>query len=827
MNTSSEAFLAGSAGQPNYAAAKGGIVGLTTSTALALGKYGVTANAICPRARTRMTEDVFAGVEQPLETASTRSPPSMSPRSSAIWPRPPPPTSTASCSSCTAGWSPSSNGRGSPPSSTASRRPSRTTSWTRCPRPALRGAAGGGDVRGGGGAGAEARLRKTQNGPTRQQWAGPSAFRSTDVPSGRRLGPLALGAGLRWRPRGAVSPSCVETSPRCLPWPVALSWTSAACSWFVLASLIGWNSPRQHDLFYSRVSVTGDLGPGIQAATPTGTSSLQAVPMALAAGGPGVEWRGPRGAWDGLVRRAARTGSGVFRSRGRRFWGVSRRCRFRRMSRRGECADSPPVRLLPRPGRRHGAGLRRRWRAHLRHPARHGLRRVRQPQHPVRRPQAGARQPPLGRREMVHPPLRGPPHADPAARPARRRATPPRSSPASAPAPAGSRTASRRSPAAAGTPGSAPAGVLPSTPQPSRSWPGEGASERTISSPLSGRRAAAGRRCRRRSAAAATPRRRRSRSTTTALVRPPLSRSRASSRPVAVQPDPARAAAGQLGQLLGPEGARPPPATPPSERRPTARAYARSPPGAGGSSRSRVGLVRALDRAQGQLTGAGPGRVQQREGVPPGHQAVDEDPPVAHRLHLGARLLRLVAGQRHRVRLGAVQGPALREPGVAGRREACGVGTVRGERAGLGAARSPPPPPSSCPAEGSIAQAVIVRSPPVTNVVFACTDGESARPGFTHKGVPGTIRLRERGHLCWAGPQVADGGGGGSTPQIRRVALLPCPVCLKSSPRWRACGPPSGPSPGTRSAPSWATRTRRSPGSCSPSTRSRRSSTRR
>lgn len=65
VNTSSEAFLAGSAGQPNYAAAKGGIVGLTTSTALALAKYGVTANAICPRARTRMTEDVFRDFEQP------------------------------------------------------------------------------------------------------------------------------------------------------------------------------------------------------------------------------------------------------------------------------------------------------------------------------------------------------------------------------------------------------------------------------------------------------------------------------------------------------------------------------------------------------------------------------------------------------------------------------------------------------------------------------------------------------------------------------------------------------------------------------------------
>jgi NAD(P)-dependent dehydrogenase (short-subunit alcohol dehydrogenase family) len=63
VNTSSEAFLAGSAGQPNYAAAKGGIVGLTTSTALALAKYGVTANVICPRARTRMTADVFAESE--------------------------------------------------------------------------------------------------------------------------------------------------------------------------------------------------------------------------------------------------------------------------------------------------------------------------------------------------------------------------------------------------------------------------------------------------------------------------------------------------------------------------------------------------------------------------------------------------------------------------------------------------------------------------------------------------------------------------------------------------------------------------------------------
>ncbi|MHA6759603.1 3-oxoacyl-ACP reductase [Streptacidiphilus sp. PAMC 29251] len=61
VNTSSEAFVGGSAGQPNYAAAKGGIVGLTSSCATALARYGVTSNAICPRARTRMTEDVFVG----------------------------------------------------------------------------------------------------------------------------------------------------------------------------------------------------------------------------------------------------------------------------------------------------------------------------------------------------------------------------------------------------------------------------------------------------------------------------------------------------------------------------------------------------------------------------------------------------------------------------------------------------------------------------------------------------------------------------------------------------------------------------------------------
>jgi NAD(P)-dependent dehydrogenase (short-subunit alcohol dehydrogenase family) len=59
INTSSEAFLFGSAGQPNYSAAKAGITALTLSTARGLFRYGVRANAICPRARTAMTAHVF------------------------------------------------------------------------------------------------------------------------------------------------------------------------------------------------------------------------------------------------------------------------------------------------------------------------------------------------------------------------------------------------------------------------------------------------------------------------------------------------------------------------------------------------------------------------------------------------------------------------------------------------------------------------------------------------------------------------------------------------------------------------------------------------
>ncbi|NVK44026.1 MAG: SDR family oxidoreductase [Oceanospirillaceae bacterium] len=64
INTSSGAGLQGSIGQSNYAAAKGGIASLTLVQAAELARYGITANALAPAARTGMTEEVFAAVMQ-------------------------------------------------------------------------------------------------------------------------------------------------------------------------------------------------------------------------------------------------------------------------------------------------------------------------------------------------------------------------------------------------------------------------------------------------------------------------------------------------------------------------------------------------------------------------------------------------------------------------------------------------------------------------------------------------------------------------------------------------------------------------------------------
>jgi len=65
--TSSAAGLYGNIGQANYAAAKAGIAAFTTVAAAELGRYGVTANAIAPAARTRMTEELFADHMRPPE----------------------------------------------------------------------------------------------------------------------------------------------------------------------------------------------------------------------------------------------------------------------------------------------------------------------------------------------------------------------------------------------------------------------------------------------------------------------------------------------------------------------------------------------------------------------------------------------------------------------------------------------------------------------------------------------------------------------------------------------------------------------------------------
>ena len=69
INTSSEAGLSGPVGQPNYGAAKAGITALTLSAARALGRFGVRANAIAPRARTAMTAGVFGDAPELPEGA--------------------------------------------------------------------------------------------------------------------------------------------------------------------------------------------------------------------------------------------------------------------------------------------------------------------------------------------------------------------------------------------------------------------------------------------------------------------------------------------------------------------------------------------------------------------------------------------------------------------------------------------------------------------------------------------------------------------------------------------------------------------------------------
>ena len=60
INTTSGAGLQGSIAQAAYSTAKGGIAALTLVQAAELARYGITANALAPAARTRMTEGAFA-----------------------------------------------------------------------------------------------------------------------------------------------------------------------------------------------------------------------------------------------------------------------------------------------------------------------------------------------------------------------------------------------------------------------------------------------------------------------------------------------------------------------------------------------------------------------------------------------------------------------------------------------------------------------------------------------------------------------------------------------------------------------------------------------
>jgi uncharacterized protein YbjT (DUF2867 family) len=59
--------------QANYAAAKGGVVSLVRSAAAGLHRYGITANAIAPVARTRMSANV------PMELAEMGDPEDVAP----------------------------------------------------------------------------------------------------------------------------------------------------------------------------------------------------------------------------------------------------------------------------------------------------------------------------------------------------------------------------------------------------------------------------------------------------------------------------------------------------------------------------------------------------------------------------------------------------------------------------------------------------------------------------------------------------------------------------------------------------------------------------
>ena len=72
INTSSASGIFGNVGQTNYGAAKAGIAAFTIISAMELRQYGITVNAIAPRAQTRMTEGLRQLTEEEIKRRDPR-----------------------------------------------------------------------------------------------------------------------------------------------------------------------------------------------------------------------------------------------------------------------------------------------------------------------------------------------------------------------------------------------------------------------------------------------------------------------------------------------------------------------------------------------------------------------------------------------------------------------------------------------------------------------------------------------------------------------------------------------------------------------------------
>ena len=73
VSMSSTSGVYGNSGQANYGAAKDGIAGLTRVAARDLGRYGITVNAVCPGASTRMTQTVGSAAREARSKAGVAS----------------------------------------------------------------------------------------------------------------------------------------------------------------------------------------------------------------------------------------------------------------------------------------------------------------------------------------------------------------------------------------------------------------------------------------------------------------------------------------------------------------------------------------------------------------------------------------------------------------------------------------------------------------------------------------------------------------------------------------------------------------------------------